>query len=506
MNSPAGSLHCPLHRLGFGGATKLDLLINIWPFVVILGEFALKLALISFILTRRRMNPATSLAWIVVMFALPLLGMVLYLLIGETRIARRRIKQHESIVARIRSMTAGSDAPVHRYRHAWVPSDYTPIALLAESVARNPVRPGNRLTLVGDTDVFVQSLVEDIDAAELHCHLLFYIYLPDHSGRRVAEALMNAERRGVECRVLVDSVGSKQLLRSDLARQMRDAGVQVVEALPVNALRALFHRIDLRNHRKIVVIDGHIGYTGSHNLADPEFGIKKRYAPWVDAAMRIDGPATGDLQALFVEDWYLDTDEALADVIKVAPGAHDDGAPVQIMGTGPDTNNEALRQLVPAMIHAAREELILTTPYFVPDESTLLALAAAGRRGVETTLVVPARNDSPLVAAASRGYYDMMLEADVRVAEYTGGLLHAKTMTIDRNLAIVSTANLDRRSFDLNFEVSSMIYDSDFASELRLLQKSYLNQARIIRADVWRARPWRVRLTHNAAGLLSPLL
>ncbi len=473
---------------------------------MIVGELALKLAMVAFILTRQSFRPATALAWVVVIFAIPILGIVLYLLVGEARLGRRRIRQHRSIIARIRSQTCVVERPQHHYRHPVIPVDFIPIASLAESVAHNPVRPGNRLRLFADTDVFIQALIEDIDAATDHCHLLFYIYLTDHSGTRVGRALMSAVQRGVRCRLLVDSVGSKLFLRSALARQMRSAGIQVIEALPVHAMRALFARVDLRNHRKIAVIDERIGYMGSQNLSDPEFAIKKRYAPWVDAMLRIDGPATGDLQALFIEDWFLDTEEVLTDAIGLMPEPYDDGAALQIMGTGPTSNNEALRQLVTAMIYSAREELILTTPYFVPDESTLLAISAAARRGVETTIVLPARNDSPVVAAASRAYYDLMLDSGAHILEFTSGMLHAKTMTIDRNLAMISTANLDRRSFELNFEVSSVIYDTDFASQLRFLQKSYMNTANTIRHDDWRSRSWPIRLLHNTAGLLSPLL
>ena len=265
-------------------------------------------------------------------------------------------------------------------------------------------------------------------------------------------------------------------------------------------------RVDLRNHRKIAIVDGVIGYCGSHNIADAAFAIKPKYAPWVDAMVRMEGPAVQDLQLLFVEDWYLDTNESLEEVLAVSSPASLEGAAVQIMGTGPDCYNEALRQLSQACFHAAREELILTTPYFVPDEATASALETTARRGVDSTLVVPARNDSPVVAAASRSYYEKLLDAGVDIHEYVPGLLHAKTTTIDRRLAMVSTANLDRRSFELNFEVSMVVYDSDFASELRLLQKSYLDRSRPVEQLQWRRRGWPKKLVQNAAGLLSPLL
>jgi cardiolipin synthase len=282
--------------------------------------------------------------------------------------------------------------------------------------------------------------------------------------------------------------------------------VIVIEAIKVHPFRMLFARIDLRNHRKIVVIDGVIGYTGSQNIADAEFAIKPRFAPWVDAMVRIVGPVVWDLQMLFVEDWYLDTDQSLEQLLNIQPLAHDDGVVAQIIGTGPNSHNEAMRQLLQAAFHSAREELILTTPYFVPDDATLGALCTAARRGVRTVLVVPARNDSPLVAAASRSHYQELLESGVELYEYQRGLLHAKTMTIDHSLAMIGSANLDRRSFELNFEVSLAVYDSNFAGQLRFLQTSYISDSQPVELSRWRRLTLPVRLWHSAAGTLSPLL
>lgn len=476
----------------------------LWPLLAILIELAIKTVFIVLVLLRRR--PASvTLAWIVVILILPLIGAVLYLLVGEVRIGKRRIARHEAIVARIQSSLPFSVADI-RARDPEIPQPFKPIAILAEAVGENDALGGNLLRLIGDPDLFIQALVEDIEAAEHHCHLLTYIYLVDHSGTRVAQAMMRAARRGVACRVLADAVGSKLFLRSALRREMERAGVLVVAALPTNALRMLLSRLDLRNHRKLVVIDGVVGYTGSQNIADAQFAIKARYAPWVDAMVRIEGPVVWDLQVLFVEDWFLDTGESLEDLLGIQPLAQADGVIAQVVGSGPSTFNAALRQMNHAAFHLAREELIVTTPYFVPDDATLTALCTAGRRGVETSLVVPARNDSPIVAAASRSHYADLLESGVRIYEYQGGLLHAKTVTVDRDLAVVSTANLDRRSFELNFEVTLLVYDDDFASQLRFLQSGYIAASRPVDANRWRLRRAPLRLIENAAGTLSPLL
>ncbi len=482
---------------------------SLLPYIAFGAEFLLRLTLVGVILMRLRGGrSATALAWIVLILALPVVGLLVYLLIGEVRLGRRRIARHREIVKRVQvpvpSSTAGAQA--RPPRRTDVPAVYRPIATLGEAVGDNPARGGNVLRLIGETDLFIQALVEDIDAASLCCHLEFYIFLPDHSGARVAEALIRAAARGAKCRLLVDAVGSRNFLRSPLRREMEHASVRVMSALPANVLRMAFARLDLRNHRKIAIIDGCIAYTGSQNIADAEFAVKRKFGPWVDAMVRITGPAVRDLQRLFVEDWYMDTDEALDELLLIEPPFADDGIAVQIMGTGPNSYNDALRQLTQTAFHSAREELILTTPYFVPDEATVIALRTAARRGVDTSLVLPARNDSPLVAAASRSFYHQLLEAGVKIFEFHKGLLHAKTMTIDRDLALLSTANLDRRSFELNFEVSVIVYDTDFASQLRFVQRSYIVDSHAIDADTWIRRPWPKVLVNNAVALVAPLL
>jgi cardiolipin synthase len=475
------------------------------PAAALLVEFAARLTLIAVIIVRSRGTPAVRLAWVVLLLAVPGVGVVAYLLVGEARLGRRRAKRYRGSARHLELRHveyASGGSPIK----ADIPTEYRQIAYLAESVGGNIPQGGHALRLYGDTDLFIQALVEDINAAQAHCHLLFYIFLTDHSSVRVADALIDAARRSVACRLLVDGVGSKRFLRSDLRRRLEAGGVQVVAALPANLARALLARIDLRNHRKIAVIDGVIGYSGSHNIADAEFAIKPEYAPWVDTMLRIEGPAVRDLQVLFVQDWYLDTNDPHRDLLGIRPHHTPDGDTIQVMGTGPASHNEALVQMIQVTFHSAAEELILTTPYFVPDEATLSALTTAALRGVEVSLVVPARNDSPLVAAASRGYYQKLLDAGVTIHEYRHGLLHAKTITIDRRLAVITTANLDRRSFDLNFEVSTIVYDTDFASQVRLMQKTYIDGSTIVDPTAWAKRGWPRKLLENGLGMVSPLL
>lgn len=473
---------------------------------VILLEFAFRLSLIVWMLSQRRVEPATRLSWIILLLAIPFLGSIIFLLIGENRFGRRRVARHREVLAALdRPEThANSDPAVNAAGTLEGPARR--MARLAEQVNGAGAVLGNRIELFGDTDRVLAGLERDIDAATDHCHLLFYIWLDDAAGTRIGRALIRAAARGVSCRVLVDGVGSKDFLKSDLRREMETGGVTVRDALPANAVRAIFARLDLRNHRKIVVIDRELGWTGSQNLAEASFAPKPEFAPWVDCAVRIQGPVVKELHLLFVEDWYLDTNEMLVETLLPPIAPIPGGVTAQAFGTGPNFQNQAATQVIQCLVHEACEELVMTTPYFVPDNATVVNLATAARRGVNTTLIVPRRNDSRLVGLASRSSYAPLLEAGVRIHEFKGGLLHAKTTVVDREIALVSSANLDRRSLFLNFEAGLVVYDGDFAGQLRFLQQQYLDSSVEIDPASWENIPRRRRISQNAAALLSPLL
>lgn len=473
-----------------------------WHVLLVVAELALRVGVMVHIVMRGPRRGATTLAWLLVLVLLPVVGLVTWFLVGEVRMGRgrrRRYREHYAHAAAEVARVGPHD------EHRFVPPGYEGWAALAEAVDGTPPRGGNHVELLADTDETLDSLVRDIDAARESCHLLFYIVLDDAAGRRVAEALARAAARGVACRLLVDDVGSRPFLRSRTCARLRRADVRVVGALPNRVLGLAIRRIDVRNHRKIAVVDGSIGYTGSQNLAEASFAPKPRYAPWVDCMLRMRGPVVRDLQAIFASDWYLDAEEPIERLFSADTRRQGD-VTVQVVATGPLNDNEAMEQLVLNAFYAAREELILTTPYFVPGEAEVQSLCTAARRGVSVVLVIPARNDSRLVAAVSRSHYRALLDSGVEIFEYQKGLLHAKTMTVDRDLALVTTANFDRRSFDLNFEVSTLVYDTDFASRLRFLQRSYVQDSLAVTHASVARRPWSKRLFDNAVGVFSPLL
>jgi len=437
---------------------------------LVLGEFALQLFVAGLVLVRKGRRPTVAMAWIVAVMGIPVAGLLAYFLVGESNFGRKRAARHARILAEV-------DRP-ERHRHAdprcvadSLRADQAQLARMAESVSHGPVLAGNRIDLSGDSAANIEAMARDIESARGHAHLLTYIYLLDGAGARIARALLAAAGRGVEVRLLVDGVGSKDFLRSELRRTLEAGGVRVAAALPVTLFRMVFARLDIRNHRKLLVVDGEIAWVGSQNVAEASFAPKARYAPWVDCMLRIQGPLARELQLVFVEDWYMEHEEDLDAKLAVEPPFETEGLAAQAVATGPNFRNDAMASLLQAAVHLARGEIVLTTPYYVPDIAMQSALAVAARRGVRVHLVVPRRNDSWLVQRASRAFYDELLAAGVSIHEFTGGLLHAKTLTVDGTTSVVTSANLDRRSFEINFEMGVLLYDEAFSERLRTLQQ-----------------------------------
>jgi cardiolipin synthase len=456
----------------------------------------------------RRDKVTSSLSWLIFLTFVPVFSWVLYLLIGEPRLGRRSLESFEHLCSEQRAATLDLWLDRSRSQQLLDPN-LGQVARICEAVSDYPAIGGNSLLLMDNASSVLDSLIADIDAATHHCHLLYYIWMPAGGGLRVSHALSRAASRGVICRVLVDAVGSRAFLSSPAADEMRAAGVQIVAALPVRAYRVFFERVDLRNHRKLAVIDGRTAYCGSQNITDETFRSRRRrkVGPWIDATVRLEGPAVAALQSVFLRDWAFDSHETVKNLSDYFPEPPvKEGSVIQVVPSGPGPQPDAIHQALLSLIYAAREEIIMTTPYFVPDEASLGALINAALRGVDVTLVLPDVLDAPIVAAASRSFYEDLLIAGVKIMHHTDGLLHAKTATIDRRLAVITSANLDIRSFWLNFELSLFIYDTDFASTLRFMQSKYIAESEAITLDKQRARPrWR-RFTENAAQLLAPLL
>ena len=482
---------------------------TIHPSLLVAGLIALlELAVIARILLRPHRDPASRIAWVVVVAGFPLIGMLAYLLLGEVNIGRRRVARLNSVLAGMPPFPAlpGADAPE---APGPVPERHAQLFRLGQSISGFVPVGGNAGRLLADSNATIDAMVGDIDAATDHVHLLFYIWLPDHNGLKVVEALKRAAGRGVRCRAMVDDLGSRGFVRSVHWQAMRAAGVYVAAGLPIGhaLLRALFGRIDLRNHRKIVVIDDRISYCGSQNCADAEFLVKAKFAPWVDTVMRFEGPIARQNQFLFASDWMTYVDEDLNPLLsRPLPAPVAGGVTAQVIGTGPTVRFSAMPEVFESLLFAARREVVITTPYYVPDDCLQNALCTCAYRGVDTTIVFPARNDSWIVGAASRSYYAELLAAGVKIHEYQGGLLHAKTLTLDGEVSLIGSANMDRRSFELNYENNILLHDATLTGALRARQQEFIGRATRVTQQQVAAWPLRRRLWNNLIATLGPVL
>ncbi|NRB71589.1 MAG: cardiolipin synthase [Xanthomonadales bacterium] len=476
-------------------------------FIGILIHVVIEIALIIRVMTHPHRDPASRIAWVTVILALPILGMLAYVLLGEASIGRRRVARVQEVLA---AMPALADVKPGQMTNAQaqVPERYGHLFRVGQSISGFPVMGGNVAQLMEDSNATIDAMIADIDAASDHVHLLFYIWLPDHNGMKMVEALKRAALRGVTCRAMADDLGSRTMIRSPHWRAMQEAGVHVARALPIGnpLLRPLHGRIDLRNHRKILVIDGRITYCGSQNCADPEFLVKAKFAPWVDAVMRFEGPVVRQNQHLFAGDWMSYAQEDIHSVLEPFIDAPHAGFPAQVVGTGPTVRYSAMPEMFESLFHAARHELTISTPYFVPDESMHNALCAAAWRGVKTTIIFPARNDSWIVAGASRSYYGDLLRAGVEIHEYRGGLLHTKSLTLDGEMTLIGSANMDRRSFDLNYENNILFYAPDLTRAVRDRQQRYLAQSQPVTSDMVASWSLGKRLWNNTLAMLGPVL
>jgi cardiolipin synthase len=466
-----------------------------------------EIAVIVRVVLRPHREPASRIAWIAVIVALPVAGILAYILFGETNIGQRRIARMRKVLDRLPQVAPAVAGDEPRLA-AGFPERYRHLFDVGHSINGFAPVGGNTAHLLADSNATIDAMAADIDAARDHVHLIFYIWLADNNGCKIVAALKRAAARGVQCRAMADGLGSRAMIKSSHWQAMREAGVHVAVALPIGnpLLRPFTGRIDLRNHRKIVVIDGCITYCGSQNCADPEFRVKPKYAPWVDAVIRFEGPVARQNQHLFVSDWMTYVDEDLTDFLGAPIPAPRPGFAAQVVGTGPTVRYSAMPEMFESLMHAARRKLVISTPYYVPNESMQGALCAAAYRGVDTTIIFPSRNDSWIVAAASRSYYVDLLDAGVSIHEYVGGLLHTKSLTLDGEVTLIGSANMDRRSFDLNYENNILFCDTRLTTDVHRRQQEYIAQSNEVTLDD--VANWSInrRLWNNSIAMLGPVL
>jgi cardiolipin synthase len=459
-------------------------------------EWIIRLAMLAVVPFRR--SPAATTSWLLLVFFLPLAGLLLFLAIGAPRFPRWR-------TARFKQLLPFFEQVAERIAQAAPPAADTPsdIANLALRLGKLPASGGNALELLEDYELVIDRLIADIDGARCHVRILAYIFADDLTGNRVIAALQRATQRGVACHVLFDPVGSNKW-RKGLQRRLQEAGVTVRAALPFRLLGARTRR-DMRNHRKLFLIDGEIGYAGSQNLVSRDFrpGVINR-----ELVARVTGPAVTAMNAVFLGDWYLETEDLIEPDPTPAPidAEPADAATLQVLPSGADYPTESFQALLTWQVDVARSEVVIVTPYLIPDESLLAALRTAVMRGVDVRIIASSVVDQWLVRLAQDSYYDELLRSGVRIHTYRDELLHAKNVRIDGRLGILGSSNVDIRSFQLNEEVSLLLLDPQSIAALEQIQRRYIAQSDEISRAEWRHRDRIRKLAENGARLVSPLL
>ncbi|MCU1527973.1 MAG: cardiolipin synthase [Frondihabitans sp.] len=451
-------------------------------------------------------RPQTATAWLLAIFLIPYAGIILFLLLGSSHLPRKRRAKQREINQYILETTEGMER-VHRDNH-WPPWLDGAVEL-NQRLGAMPLVGGNTADLHVDYDESIAAMTEAIGKAKRWVHAEFYITSLDSTSEPFFRALEAARRRGVTVRLLMDHIASRGYPGYRAAKKrLNKIGVQWELMLPILPFRGKFQRPDLRNHRKLLVIDGLVAFTGSQNMIDrgyQRWRNRRRHLAWKDLMVRFEGPIVAGINALFVTDWYSETDELLLrESETVTEPDSPDMLDCQVVPSGPGFDGENNLRLFNTLLYSAQERIIITSPYFVPDDSMLYSITTAAQRGIEVQLFVSEIGDQPVVYHAQRSYYEAMLRAGVRIFLYRAPtVLHAKHFTIDSDVSVIGSSNMDMRSFSLNLEISVMIRGRRFVNKLREVEASYRAASRELTLEQWLGRPFRSQVLDNVARLTS---
>ena len=460
---------------------------------------------LSVVLIPRNRRPQTALAWLLAIFFIPYIGIGLFLLLGTFRLPKRRRDKQVEINQYILDTTEGFDRVAEEA--PW-PDWLAPIVELNRTLGAMPMVGGNSSVLYDMDAAALAAMTEEIGRATRSVHVEFYILALDPTTQPFFDALAAAVQRGVVVRVLLDHLGSWQYKGFRPAtRALTRMGAQWHLMLPFQPLRGRIQRPDLRNHRKLLIVDGEVAFTGSQNIIDPGYerrGNARRGLQWKDFMVRFEGPVVAGIDALFVTDWYAETNELLSR--EAAPARRTGPGPLdcQVVPSGPGFIGENNLRLFNSLVYAAQKKVILVSPYFVPDDSMLYAITTAAQSGLEVQLFVSEIGDQFFVYHAQRSYYEALLRAGVRIFLYRAPtILHAKHFTIDDDVSVIGSSNMDMRSFSLDFEISVMIWGGTFLQRLRAIENEYRDNSRELTLDDWLARPILSRALDNIARLTA---
>ncbi len=480
--------------------------ISFWQFLLMMLDYGIKFVMIGIVPSNRR--PSSANAWLLLILLVPVAGLPLYLMMGSTYVSRRRHGIQQRAIAELNNIHLGvDDYPAGSALHP----DIEDVVRLNRALTGFPAVHGTARRLWTDYDRTMQRIAELIDSAERYVDIEIYAVAWDDTTTCVFEAIERAIARGVHVRLLFDHIGSwKYPGYRRLKKRFTAIGLDFHRMLPLDVLHGRWRRPDLRNHRKVIIVDGTVGLLGSINLIDRGYLLRRHVRAgrqWVDAFVELEGPIVASLESMFAVDWYTESDE----LIELEPPADGGGADVvQLVPSGPGYQAEPNLRMFTTLVHHAREHLILCSPYFVPDDTLLEAITTACYRGVRVDLLVGERADQFVVQHAQSSYYQQLLEAGVRIWEFPAPyVLHTKFALADPGrpscVGVIGSSNMDMRSFTLNYESSLFVCQGPLLDDIHSLSGAYLNVSRQLTLERWARRPWHRRYIDNVMKLTSAL-
>lgn len=467
---------------------------------LILVIYAITVLTTIFMMMLENRSPVKTIAWMIVLLLFPVVGLIFYILVGRNFrkklvISRRSLKS---------DVASDNDSDSEFIKSERFPAEYRGLAFMALNSSGSSVYDGNKISVYTDGVSLYDEMFKVMEGAQKYLHVEYYVFNTDEIGNRFMDCLVRKATQGVKVRLIVDDVGSWMLKRSSIKR-LKAAGVEIYCYLKVG-LPFMGSKVNYRNHRKIVVVDGVVGFTGGMNVAD-RYVKGTKWGCWRDTHIKVEGMAVHGLQRVFVSDWFFVSRELLDDAQLYFPLTPALGnSIVQVVQSGPDSEWESIMQMFFMSISSAKKSIFIETPYFLPNTQIITALQTAALGGVDVRIILPRRSDASFALRSSCSYIDEMLKSGVKVYFYDPGFIHSKTIVVDGVFSSVGTANMDFRSFDQNFEVNTLIYDPEFASVMESQFVSDLEKSTEIVFQVWDQRSKLRKFSESWARLFSPLM
>jgi len=478
-----------------------------WFVILISVNYLLAISSVITILFRN-INPTKTLTYIIALVFFPFLGLMVYYLFGQeyrkNKIFNRKHVLNQDIIKALNKDLEQSSEELEALEGDFLNDKIRLVKLLQKS-DKAPLTRCNTVEIIKNGEAKFKRLFQDIENAKHHLHLEYYIIIDDEIGTQFLNLICKKAKEGIEVRLSIDDVGSS--ISRKMKRKLKDSGVEFYSFMPV-LFPKFTGRMNYRNHRKIAIIDGVIGYVGGINIADDYVNKPDRKAYWRDTHLRLEGESVITIQVQFLTNWQFVSDSKIKDLTKkyFPNKACKDNVAVQIAASGPDTDWSNIMDVIFSAINTADDYVYLTTPYFIPNDEIIMALQIASRSGIDVRILIPDESDSIIAKYATNAYLQPLFDANIKVYRYTKGFIHAKTMVIDNVFSTIGTSNMDYRSFNINFEINAVIYDKDKSKELKEIFIEDLKEAKEMNSETWKNRSNIKKLKESFCKLWAPLL